>query len=307
LGTIKKNGKYKNGKQRWYCKTCKKSFSLKNLKNKQLKEKKWFDLWIMEGYSVRQLKQQCKYSSEKLYSIINFWLSQRPKIKKDNIKSCKYGIFDGTFLHRPNEMVVLMDAETNKVVYGEYGVHENSEPQMTQFFNFQIEQGLSLKSCTVDGNPQVIKILKKCFPGIIIQRCLVHIQRQGIAWCRQNPKIREAKELRKLFLKVTYIKTLKESYDFVDEFIAWDNEFGCKIKNSKPIDRISYDLKKARNMLLNALPNMFHFLENPMIPSTTNPIEGYFSRLKNHYRNHRGLDPKKRQNYFLWFFFLKSK
>lgn len=296
-----------NGKQRWICKKCKKSFSNKIKKNKESNEKRWFDLWIIEGYSVRQIKQGCRHSSKKLYSIINFWLATKPLIKNEEIKECKYGILDGTFLHRPNEMVVLMDSQTNNVVYGEYGIHENSAPQMTKFFEFQIEQGLRLKSCTVDGNPQVIKILRQCFPGIIIQRCLVHIQRQGIMWCRQRPKKLSAQVLKKLFLKIAYITTIQDSYNFIDEAIDWENKFGVNIKNNKPLSRTDYDLKKARSMLLNALPDMFHFLNDSRIPPTTNAIEGYFSRLKNHYRNHRGLASKKRPNYFLWFFFLKPK
>lgn len=60
-------------------------------------------------------------------------------------------------------------------------------------------------------------------------------------------------------------------------------------------------------MLINALPNMFHYLEDPGIPSTSNAIEGYFSRLKSRYRNHRGLAKRKRENYFAWYFNLCPK
>ena len=55
-------------------------------------------------------------------------------------------------------------------------------------------------------------------------------------------------------------------------------------------------------MLLRALPDMFHYLDDPQIPTTTNGLEGYFSRLKSHYRQHRGLSPHKRPNYFAWYF-----
>ncbi len=48
--------------------------------------------------------------------------------------------------------------------------------------------------------------------------------------------------------------------------------------------------------------DMFHYLDDPHISTTTNGLEGYFSRLKSHYRRHRGLSPRKRPNYFAWFF-----
>ena len=67
------------------------------------------------------------------------------------------------------------------------------------------------------------------------------------------------------------------------------------------------DLKRARSMLIKALPHMFHYLDDPAIPTTTNGLEGYFARLKNHYRHHRGLAITLRPNYFAWYFHLKSR
>jgi len=34
------------------------------------------------------------------------------------------------------------------------------------------------------------------------------------------------------------------------------------------------DIKRARSMLLRALPDMFHYLDNPLIPTSTNGLEG---------------------------------
>ena len=38
---------------------------------------------------------------------------------------------------------------------------------------------------------------------------------------------------------------------------------------------------------------------------TTNALEGYFGRLKQKYRIHRGLSPHKRKSYFRWYLYLK--
>src|SRR3989337_4239062 len=71
--------------------------------------------------------------------------------------------------------------------------------------------------------------------------------------------------------------------------------------------RVFSDIKRAGSMLLKALPDMFHYLDNPKIPATTNGLEGYFSRLKAHYRQHRGLHPSKRANYFSWYFYHRPR
>jgi len=216
-------------------------------------------------------------------------------------------IFDGTFLHRPVSIVGLMDSKTNSIIKGEYDVRENSEPQLISFFMPLKDKGLSPLSCTVDGNPQAIKVLKRLWPSITLQRCLVHIQRQGLMWCRANPKRTYAKKLRDIFVKVTNIRTKDDKDIFLKAVAEWEETYGQLISTQPERGRVFSDIKRARSMLLKALPNMFHYLENQNIPPTTNGLEGYFSRLKGHYRQHRGLAKSKRNNYFNWYFNLRPR
>ena len=216
-------------------------------------------------------------------------------------------ILDGTFIHRPKSVVVMMNAKDNTVISGIYGISENSEPKLTSFLAPLKDQGLAPLSCTTDGNPQAIRVLKKLWPDIIVQRCLVHIQRQGLIWCRMYPKTDHAKALRDIFRQVTYIKTKQEKDLFIDLINNWEEMYGQHIAKRPEKGRVFSDIKRARSMLLRALPNMFHYLDDPGIPSTTNGLEGYFSRLKGHYRQHRGLKPEKRHNYFDWYFKLRPR
>ena len=304
---VKKNGFYGNGKQRWLCYRCNKSFHWGVPANKRRKERIWFERWIIEGYSVRQLRQQSGYSQSKLYRIIDYWLSHPPKENDHVLNNCCYTIFDGTFLHRPNSLVALMDANRHIVIAGSYGIRENSKSQIHNFLLSLKQKGLNLKSCAVDGNQQVIKVLRLLWPDIIVQRCLVHIQRQGLMWCRQNPKRTDAKYLRKLFQQVACINNAVERDKFIQQLLEWENRFGYRITMSSEKGWVFSDIKRARSMLLKALPDMFHYLEDHNIPKSTNSLEGYYSRLKSHYRKHRGLKIEKRDNYFRWFLFLKPK
>ena len=153
----------------------------------------------------------------------------------------------------------------------------------------------------------MIRVLKALWPDAVIQRCLVHIQRQGLSWCRNSPKTPYARQLRKIFLQVTKIDTSKDREAFINLFIDWEDRHGTEISARKEKGRVFSDIKRARSMLTHALPNMFHYLDDPKIPTTTNGLEGYFSRLKSHYRQHLGLRPHRRANYFAWFFYLKPK
>jgi transposase-like protein len=153
----------------------------------------------------------------------------------------------------------------------------------------------------------VIKVIRTLWPGVIIQRCIVHVQRQGLSWCRRSPREASTKRLRELFLRVSSVHTKEERDLFITLFTAWEEKYGCYIASHPEKGRVFSDLKRARSMLLKALPDMFHYLDDTAIPSSTNGLESYFSRLKNHYRQHRGLSKRKLTSYFKWYLFYKPK
>jgi hypothetical protein len=262
----------------------------------------WFRYWITEGFSIRQLQYFNKHSSSKIRRIINRYLSITPTNKSHSLSLHRNLIFDGTYLHHRTSVIVLMSAEKHTVIAGQYEISENSQPQLRSFFEPLKSKSLSPRSCTVDGNPHVIKTLKTLWPDIIIQRCLVHIQRQGLMWCRQNPQRFDAKELRYIFLHVPYIKSYEQRDALLQEIHKWELRWGIFIDAQPEHGKVFSDLKRARSMLLKAIPDMFHYLDDPSIPPTTNGLEGYFARLKQRYCQHRGLTPSKRHNYFQWYF-----
>jgi hypothetical protein len=121
------------------------------------------------------------------------------------------------------------------------------------------------------------------------------------------PKTANAGKLREIFLKVTRIRTKEERDEFLELIIQWEQRYGQYIDKQPEKGRVFSDIKRARSMLLKARPDMFHYLDDPDISFTTNGLESYFSRLKSHYRQHRGLRKKKLNNYFNWYFYYKPK
>ncbi len=214
---------------------------------------------------------------------------------------------DGTYLKgRTSAIVVIADPSRNCIIAGRYGVKEG-QAQMEAYCAMLSAHGLQPISVTIDGLPQVHRMVTRLWPSIIIQRCLVHIQRQGLAWCRHQPKQAAARHLRSLFLRVTKITTTRKRDDFLYAWKRWEERFGTNIANRPERGPVFSDVKRARSMLQKALPYMFAYLDNPTIPTSTNWLESYFSRLKMRYRQHRGLRPDKRENYFLWYFHLCKK
>ena len=216
-------------------------------------------------------------------------------------------ICDGTFIEgRKHGLFSIMNAKGYSLVSGVYGVREKVNELIT-YFKVLKQLGLNPKTATIDGKKPIMTALKVVWPEIVIQRCLVHIQRQGLMWCRINPKRTDAKHLRKLFLSVTKIKTIKQAKEFIRGFKAWEQRYGKRLIVSKVGGWVASDLVRARSMVIKALPNMFCFLKDSKIPSTSNALEGYFSRLKDNYYQHRGLARRHRVNYFDWYFHLLKR
>jgi transposase-like protein len=190
-----------------------------------------------------------------------------------------------------------------RIIDGQYDLREQTQ-QLIRYFHKLRDSGLTPVSATVDGKPVITKALLAVWPDILIQRCLVHLQRQGLMWCRRNPKRPDARHLRHLLLTVTKIRTYRERDTFLMRLATWEKRYGRKLALLPPKGWVLTDMQRARSMILNAVPDMFRYLENSRIPKTTNGLEGYFSRLKLRYRQHRGLSRGKRLSYFTWYFTL---
>jgi transposase-like protein len=196
-----------------------------------------------------------------------------------------------------------MNAESKRLIYAAYAIPEGARA-LSSVYRSLADAGLSPISVTVDGNPQQIKYLRLAWPSIILQRCIVHVQRQGLSWCRRKPKRTDAKHLREIFLRIGTVKKIVEAQQIIADIVAWEHRYGATIDQSSDRGWVFSDLLRARSMLLKAVPDLFHYVHDPRIPCSTNTLESYFSRLKEHYRHHRGLAIHHRDAYFKWYFYL---
>jgi len=236
---------------------------------------------------------------------VSYWLDHPPSETIFSTTATS-AIFDGSVIKHRRGPYVAMDAKTHTVIAAVDNIAEGGK-ELLAFYQRLADAGLLLEYATIDGNTQQNKYLRKVWTEIIIQRCLVHVQRQGLSWCRRIPKRTDAKHLRKLFLELSHVKTHSHVQEYLHRVDLWEQRFGAAIHATPEHGYVFSDLKRARSMLLKALPNLFHCIGNPDIASSTNALEGYFSRLKEQYRRHRGLSRNHRKNFFLWYFYLVRK
>lgn len=218
----------------------------------------------------------------------------------------RYLLYDGTYFHQDGCHLSLMDAETQKIIAHTYAPKEGFHLVLPWFQQLQ-ERGLDPRCFTMDGERSVMRAIRLVWPQALIQRCLYHIQREGLRWLRTFPKTQAGVELRILLRKLTAIRSFKDRdlfFDFYRQWFLTHKQFIASLPNATLEFR---DLKKTMVLIQNALPDMFHYLRDPKIPHTANLLEGFYSRLKSDYRRHRGLTQENKINYLSWYCYFKNQ
>ncbi len=176
-----------------------------------------------------------------------------------------------------------------------------------EWFSRLSQKGLDPLYITMDGELSVIRAIHEIWPKTQIQRCLYHIQREGMRWLRTYPKTQAGKDLRCLLKTLCRIRTIEEQNIFIASFLAWRDQYKDFV-SSLPKSEVAFkDLKKTMALINNAMPDMFRYLTDNNIQKTTNSLEGFYSRLKADYRQHRGLTERHKISYLNWYCHFENK
>lgn len=302
---MQRYGKSSNCKQRYRCCLCQKTFIWKQSHVKKHNERHWFRLWVAEGYSIRQLVDLSGHSRARLLRIKDYWLSKTPE-EIQHFGAFKYLILDGTYFHKDGCLVTLMNAANSLALSNLYVPKENFKMIYPWLVELK-DKGLQPAAITTDGERSVLRALHLVWPDALFQRCLYHIQHEGCRWLRSAPKTQAGQELRRVLLTLNSIKSVKERDIFVRRFRSWNKRYEYFLLQLPNNLKANIDLKRTVNLIHNALPNMFHYLMNPSIPSTTNALEGWHSILKRIYRQHAGLTQAHKIQFLRWHSHFKNQ
>lgn len=299
-----------NGKQRFKCKQCGQLFCWLNISVKYSNRFVWFRKWVLERQTYKTLQRDSRLSKDTLQKTFCYFLGRAPVtpiIHHDTI----HLRVDATYFK--NFCVVCY--QDDLISYTQLFRFSDAEryEEIKEDLSNLLQLGLEIASITCDGHKATLKAIKKIMPAIIVQRCLVHIQRMCLLWLTANPTYDAGKELRTLVLMINRIETHNDKQYWIQALSSWEIKFKdfLKEKSYKPeTGRYWYKHKLIRRSFLTikrALPNMFHYLDNNNIPKTTNGIESYFGHLKNHLDLHRGLTKNNRINFIKWYIYFRNK
>lgn len=307
--TIKK-GK-RNGKQRYHCVDCFHNFSGGNKSVADANQFVWFRKWVMERQVYKYLVRDSGISQSSIQRLFNKYLSAPPQ-NTIRSKSNVHLLIDGTYFSNGLCLMLYYDSDLQYVQLYRHTNKEKYKEIKEDLENLKL-MGVSVYSVTCDGHKSILKSVQKVYPNAVIQRCVVHVKRQAGSWLGKFPKLQVSKELLQIAKRITGLNTIHEINDWLVGFDKWYSQNKAYINEqslSNDTGRLWYThkhLRAACSHIINAIPHLFAYIDDPEIPKTTNELEGYFTHLKEKLVLHKGLRFDKRKNFIKWYLYFKNQ
>ncbi|HCC51155.1 MAG TPA: transposase [Porphyromonadaceae bacterium] len=298
------------GKQRYSCKDCG-IFSTRSNPGVSKKNREiWFREWITGKQTFTQLVAKSGYSERTLKYYFYDYLEHYPRWQIRRSESVNL-LVDGTYFANKVCLVLYRDDRVKATVL--YRLTDGEwEEELREDIENLLNLGIIIESITCDGVRNLLRAIRKVSPDTVIQRCLAHIQRETLQWLTRRPQSQAGYELREIIKRLHTIDDRNKWGYWVVDIVRWYDRHKdfVNAKSYQPqTKRYWYTHKSVRKAFIHirrALPDMFHYLDNPKIPKTTNALESFFGHLKQNISLHRGLSKEHYKNYLKWYLFFKS-
>lgn len=302
---------HQNNKQRYRCSDCFHNFIVTNKGVSDRNQFVWFWKWIMERQVYKNLIRDSGMSQSSIQRLFDKYLSSPPK-NMVRSKSNVHLLIDGTYFSNGLCLILYYDKDLQFV---QLYRHTNKEKykEIKEDLNNLKKLGVEVYSVTCDGHKSILNSVRKVYPNAVIQRCVVHVKRQSSSWIGKFPKLQLSKELLQFIRPITRLNTMDEVYKWLVTFQKWYHENELYINEqskNEETDRMWYthkNLRAACSHIINAIPDLFSYINDPEIPKTTNELEGYFTHLKEKLTLHKGLRFDKRKNFIKWYLHFKNQ
>lgn len=271
----------------------------------------WFNEWVVGRQTLHRLSAQSGYAERSLKRYFYEYLSQIPVLSVKPSEKVNL-LIDGTYFRNDLCLVLYRD---DKIKYTQLYRITDGEwfEEIKEDLENLLRLGVQIESITCDGHKSLLKAIKKACKHVIIQRCVVHIQRMCKIWLTAYPKSLAGSELRSIINGLHKIDTREKWGYWVVSLIQWHKRHEAFLNEksfNRDTGRFWYKHKLVRRsftVIKRALPDMFHYLENPQIPKSTNGLESFFGHMKNHIQIHRGLSKEHRKSFIRWYLYFKNK
>lgn len=301
-------GKTGTGKQRFFCRLCRKSSTRKRPDLRLKIDLRVFVSWLTKTTGLDAVAKRLRISRSSLTrSFIPFWkFLPQPKPVLGNSEIL---VVDGVSVVKRHLAVLIIFDRLKRIPLDWHFTLRESYSSWSAIFLGLRAKGINPKIIIGDGQKGLIKAIGSVWPEAVIQRCLIHIHRQAKAWLTQNPQTEAGRELLLIVKRLINVETHEQKNDWLKSFNEWLGKHDDFLKERSHHQIISKRwwythrrLRAIRSLLKNSLNNLFIYLDNHQVPKTSNDVEGGInSRIKDLLRIHGGLKPHHQQVLTAWY------
>ena len=252
------------------------------------------------------------HSKSKIQRIFRHYLATPPVFTIPQ-KERVHIILDGTYFSNDICLVVYRNNDVKCTQLYRISDNEHYEEIREDLENLKT-LNIQIDSITCDGHRAILKAVRKAFKGqVALQRCLVHIQRMSRIWLTQEPKSSAGRDLLAITQQIHKIDSEEKRQYWLRALYDWDityTEFIKELSINPLTGHVWYKhkmIRRVRRLLINAIPDMFHYLDDCEIPKSTNALESFFGHLKDNLSVHRGLTYRNRKNFIKWYMYLRNE
>lgn len=163
-----------------------------------------------------------------------------------------------------------------------------------------------------DGGRGILNAVFQVFHQIPHQICMAHLHRDIINAIGRFPKDYRVKELKKIADHIWLIESKEALKWWKNRLQHWTTENKDFLNEYRHIDGVGWwyihkGVRKAVRILISLPDTSFKFLDHPLMPKTTNELEGSISVLSRKHQLHKGLKRKRVNSFIKWFVYFYNR
>lgn len=292
-------GRTSAGSIRYFCRFCSLSSTRKRTDNRQRNLRRSFLRWITGTTPLAVLARQSHLTIQGLLKRFESFWHHAPAPRSWHPAS-EIIVLDATSL-APRIMVALI-VRGMDVEHQDTGIAWSFEPRESYRAWHDLLLTIPAPSFAVcDGQKGLLLAIRELWPHAKMQRCLIHVIRQSMAWLTQHPRTGAGRDLLQLVRALSSIRTRRQKRRWIRSFRRWVRRYEDFLKertlhsNNKHWWYTHRKVRAVRSLLANSISDLFTFVRYPWVPRTSNHVEGGInSRLQELIRSHRGFSLEKK-------------
>lgn len=303
---MRKDGKTKEGRQRWKCTACNLRTTVRRGDARRCAQLREFLSWLLKANG------QPEGHARGFRKRVSWCWSLQPHIEPDH-KPHPVVMADGTHVGHGHCLLVCCDGMSGHVLAWRWCGKENSQDYMALFRRITRLYG-EPKLLVSDGMRGLPTAVREAWPHCLSQRCLEHVRRDCRTDLTLQPRTEAGLELKPIAGMLARIGDRASASLFLQALNAWYERWGKWIQErtenrpgtpgydpTAPSSWWTHKRVRECHRRLQRLSNngeLFRFLDSQLVeeigvgalPCTSNRLEGGInSPIKNMLRNHRGM------------------